>query len=278
MNYLYNDYKDIWKSFNPSKNLGYITSVLERHLKNYQYNIDEYGNIFIGDFTIEKPCLVAHIDSVHHKRSKHFTLKKNILSSNKGIGGDDKCGIVAILEILKMTDSANAILTVDEEIGGIGALNIKYEKLKNVKYFIEIDRQGENDIIFESGRNKIASDYFIKALLPFCKIHQYQEAQGIFTDVNILTEISKKCAVNVSCGYFNPHTKREYVNLKYLHKSICFVLDIIENLQDVFIWEDESKINDDEAYRIGLNDKTINMIIEAYAIGQSEADNIDTWD
>jgi len=279
MNRLYLKYIDIWQCHNPSTELNNIIKEIEKHLKGYQYYIDKHNNIFIGDFDKELPCLVAHMDSIHQKKSKRFYYRKNILRSNKGIGGDDKCGIVAILEILKQNKNVNAILTSDEEVGGIGALNIKPEKLKNVKYFIEIDRTGKNDIIFESGSNQIASDEFQKALLPWTQKYHFIEDFGLFTDVNILTKTSKKSAINVSCGYYKAHTKKEYVNLKDLQHTIYFVLAILVNIKDTFIWEDNQNWNNQEnaindiltsAYLFGANNKISDLILKAYELGQTE--------
>lgn len=284
---LYKQYENIWKCFNPSTKLNAITREVEKHLINYEYSIDIYGNIFIGDFYKKRACLVAHLDSVHVKRSKHITLKKGKLKSENGIGGDDKCGIVAILEILSRNNNVNAIFTVDEEIGGIGASNIQFNDLKNVLYFIEIDRGGKNDIIYTSGFNTIASDDFIDTLEPFTKKYGFKEGFGSFTDVNILTKIAKKSAINVSCGYYNAHTKKEYVKLSELQHTIKFVEDIINNIKNIYVWEDKQlleynnqyndfnyEIIDDiltKAHTLGYDDKVMSLILEAYEIGKNDS-------
>ena len=291
MEKLYHDYKPIWHCHNKSGKLGHITHEVRKHLKTYKYHIDKYGNIFIGNFSKSRPCLVAHLDSVHSKKSKKFSCKNGVLRSNKGIGGDDKCGVIAILEILKMNKNINAILTSDEEIGGIGAGKISFNILENVKYFIEIDRADNNDIIFESGMNLIASEEFQKALEPFTEKYGYREDFGTFTDVNILTETSRKCAINVSCGYYNPHTVNEYVKLKDLQRTIRFVLDIVNNISDTFTWKKKEYLDYNvlecdslediitEAYLDGGNEYTIDLIIQAYKIGvrEREGKKIEQW-
>jgi len=287
MENLYKDYKIIWHCFNPSLELDNMINTIKNFLKGYQYSIDKYNNIFIGDFSKNRPCLIAHLDSVHNRKSTKILFKNNILKANHGIGGDDKCGIVAILEILKQNKNVNAIFCSDEEIGGIGASKIKSKILKNVSYFIEIDRGGKNDVIYESGYNKIASDDFIHALKPYVKKYNFKEDFGTFTDVNILTGIAKKSAINVSCGYYKAHTKNEYVNLDHLYHTINFVNKIINNIREVYIWEDKQEYNIDEcedyykddtlehilekAYYLNYDDDIIKLICKAYDVGYWES-------
>jgi putative aminopeptidase FrvX len=284
MNRLYNDYKSLWCCFNPSKGLNAMHDVMEGYLKDYPHFTDKYGNIFVGDFDKNRACLVAHLDSVHEKKSVNIVLKGGILSSDNGIGGDDKCGIVAILEILKKNKNVNAIFPIDEEIGGVGADLIGKDILQNVKYFIEIDRVGNSDIIFESGCNKIASDDFIKDLLPIAKKYGFKKDFGTFTDVNVLTETSLKSAINVSAGYYNAHTKKEYVVLKELDYTINFVEEILHTLQNEYNWEGyieyeqyDENIEDFDGFNIedlieyatyiGYDDIVLSYIIKAHKLG-----------
>ena len=124
---LYNNYRAIWNCFNRSGATKTISNIIKGFLKDQQFYEDQAGNILVGNFLQEKPCLVAHIDSVHTKAPSKISLIGDKLSAENGIGGDDKCGIVAILEILKSGADVNAIFTIDEEIGAIGASNLKFE-------------------------------------------------------------------------------------------------------------------------------------------------------
>lgn len=279
---LFYDYEKIWRCFNPSKNTVEMSKILEIHfLKRYNHFTDQFGNIFIGDFTQKRPCLVAHIDSVHLKKSTKFNLKGYILSSNNGIGGDDKCGIIAILETLKNQKNVNAIFTVDEEIGGIGAGYIEADILKNVMFFIEIDRRGCEDVIFQSGYNTLASEEFKKDIIPLMKLFGLKENIGTFTDVNILTETAKKSAINLFAGYYEAHTPKEYVSLLHLWKAISFVKLLLENLKKEYPLDIASLYDKfenyycieeiiEEGYYLGMNQKQILLLKEAYYLGSSE--------
>ena len=92
-----------------------IYKMTQPKLKEYLYNelIKLYGKnnvvktnesdgfVFAnGTFNV---LLVAHLDTVHEKSPQTFMYDENdeILSSPEGIGGDDRNGVITILEIIK---------------------------------------------------------------------------------------------------------------------------------------------------------------------------------
>lgn len=240
MKKLYTNYYPIWKCFNPSQYTHEMRNVIIQYLIKLQVNYfeDSSGNLIVGDFEKERPCLVAHMDSVHDEKIDNIAYykKRSIITAKEGIGGDDKCGIVSILEILKYNNDVNAIFTIDEEIGGVGAEEMDENILSNVKYFIEIDRYGNDEVINQSGDNQIASDSFLNDLWPIMNKFGYVTGFGSFTDVNILTEKAQKSAINVACGYYNPHCLNEYVSLPDLNKCIQFVRNILIHLDNKYEW------------------------------------------
>ena len=67
-----------------------------------------------GDINI---MLVAHLDTVHKDvPTVYYDKEKKVLWSPDGIGGDDRCGVYAILEILKEY-KPYILFTTDEEKG-----------------------------------------------------------------------------------------------------------------------------------------------------------------
>jgi len=231
---LFHNYKSLWGCNNPSGKLKEIKSVLKTYLKGHNITYDNIGNMYIGDFSKEKPCIVAHLDSVHQSTGKLYSNKGMIFSSN-GIGGDDKCGIVACLEVLKQCD-VNILFTVNEEIGGIGANNIDKDKLKNVMYFIEADRRGSRDLITNLVYylDKSVSQDFLDVLNPYISAFGFMETSGCYTDLTDILPAVKKCGFNLSAGYYNPHTKKEYVILSELENTINFIVSICTNIRKTF--------------------------------------------
>jgi hypothetical protein len=54
----------------------------------------------------------------------------------------------------------------------------------------------------------------------------------MMTDVMALKELGIECAMaNISCGYYNPHTEKEYVNVPDVSDCLDMVCDIIMALK-----------------------------------------------
>ena len=167
--------------------------------------------------------LVAHMDTVHEELPRRIRGRK-IISSPQGIGGDDRCGIYAILEILKKYD-CHAVFTEDEEVGCVGAGYFAKSKLaKRIRnkmlFAIEIDRKGNNDAVFYECDNEDFTEFVTK--------EYWQEDWGSFTDICEICPSINCAGVNLSSGYYNQHTKKETINLKELDTIISEIQKLIE--------------------------------------------------
>ena len=105
------------KTYQEGLMVEFITNWLSEN--NIPFYIDEYQNIYATKQTFEVdyfPCVIAHTDTVHNIDTinvKEETLKNaqgelkpalkayNDMGNPTGIGGDDKCGVYACLELLK---------------------------------------------------------------------------------------------------------------------------------------------------------------------------------
>lgn len=182
-----------------------VKQYMESYLKSSKYHvICEDGFLYAkGELPV---LLVAHMDTVHKDVCKDIVVEDNKISSPQGIGGDDRCGIYIIRELIK-TFRCSVLLCEDEERGCIGANKFtKTDYINNldVNYMIEFDRKGSNDAVFYSCGNQ----EFIDHVLDFTG---YKQAYGTFSDISALMPASKTCAVNLSSGYYNPHSTSEYV-------------------------------------------------------------------
>lgn len=233
-------YLPIWQCYNKSGNIGAMICRVTQRLDGLKvdYRIDSHGNVFAGDFTAERPCMVAHLDSVHDTPIKKVSYKKGVISSPEGIGGDDKCGIIAALEIIEKHADVNALFCADEEIGCVGARAVDAAMLDKVKYFIEIDRRGNDDIVYRASGVQIASVDFQKALKPYADKYKYSQVWGAVTDVVSLAPKAKSCAINLSAGYYYPHTTQEVVVVSDLRKSISFASAVVSNVKDSFEYKE----------------------------------------
>lgn len=170
-----------------------------------------------GDIPV---LLVAHLDTVYNYPPTNII---EVIADNwwspQGIGGDDRCGVFAILEILKQF-RPHVLFCTDEELGGIGALQVrKTLPVPAVNFIIEIDRRGKDEAVFYGCRNPLFQQMIID--------HGFQLERGLFSDISIFAPQWNIAAVNVSAGYFNEHTLNEYINTKYLDQTIAKVKNIL---------------------------------------------------
>lgn len=210
---LYTKYKDIWDGVDNNLETIY------HYIKNHKWSMDSYGNITVTSSSKkEVPAFCCHLDTVHKEAPAITCIDNNVLVSfnGNGVGGDDKCGIVACLELLHKVP-CKVIFFRDEESGCRGSSAYNTSSLKDNLYLIEIDRKGAKDLIFKSGTHQLCSDQFKTAIKAVFK--DYKAAQGICTDVNVLGDANINM-MNVSSGYYNPHTGKEYVVLSDLEKTI----------------------------------------------------------
>ena len=177
--------------------------------------------------------LVAHLDTVHKELPKiiHYDKIKQILSSPEGIGGDDRCGVYMIFEIVKHY-KCSVLFCEDEEIGAKGAEKFTRSKVSKgleFNYIMEFDRKGSNDAVFYDCCNDEFENFITKKF--------FKTAYGSFSDISVIAPELGCAAVNLSCGYYNAHTKDEYVVWSEMQKSILAACDIISSTTDEDIFE-----------------------------------------
>lgn len=197
------------------KNFEEICSMTQQEVKEYmqsylaskQYDVVcEDGFLYAkGDVPV---MLVAHMDTVHKDPPSIIarSTDDNRISSPQGIGGDDRCGIYIIANIVK-TLHCSVLLCEDEETGAIGAnkfVRSEHVKHLDINYMIEFDRRGSNDAVFYSCDNRDFIDFVTDNT-------GYKETNGTFSDISVLMPATKLCGVNLSSGYYHEHTTDEYV-------------------------------------------------------------------
>lgn len=182
--------------------------------------------------------LLAHMDTVHEKPVKHICKSPdgNILMSPQGIGGDDRCGVYALVKAHEASPVKPWLLfTCNEEIGGLGAekFAMDYEndgrlpkgkgrlpkELSKMKLLVEIDRKGKKDAVYYSCDNPEFEKYITSK--------GFVTAYGSFSDISVIAPAMGVAAVNLSSGYYNAHTLHEYINRKQIDAVIQSVIEIV---------------------------------------------------
>lgn len=181
--------------------------------------------------------LTAHMDTVHTELIQEFYEYKTaegrtIISSPQGIGGDDRCGIYMILQIMGSTEMRPSILFCeDEEIGGIGSgkfCKSKYiEDLKSMRFLIELDRANAFDAVYYEDENFDFHDWISTET-------GYKEEWGSFSDISNLSPACGIASVNLSCGYYNAHTTNEFVVMEEMQHTIETVKHLLKTEVEPF--------------------------------------------
>jgi len=210
-----------------------ICKMKQMKLKDYLYDflksmgyspIKEDGFVFAEG--IEPVCLTAHMDTVHEIPRgvpKEVKVEGNKISSPQGIGGDDRCGIYMICDIIKQGYRPYVLFCEDEEIGGVGSSKFCKTEYINmpVNLYIELDRAHKDDLVFYQDGNK---EFHL-----WCEeITGYYEDFGSFSDISELCPASGIAGVNISCGYYQAHQPIEYVMFNEMLNSIEVTKKLIE--------------------------------------------------
>lgn len=204
------------------KELAYLLKLTEEELKirlYYYLKNKQMNPIFADGFIYAKgdiPVLVvAHMDTVFEEKPKRILYKQNadmIFNPDGGLGGDDRCGIYAILQLLEK-HRPHVLFTEDEEIGCIGASKaVEQLDIPDVKYIIEFDRRGKDDCVFYDCGNEEFMNYI--------ESFGFKTDYGTCSDISILGCNWNIASVNLSSGYYNEHTEKEYIIFSQLLKTI----------------------------------------------------------
>jgi putative aminopeptidase FrvX len=231
-------------SYKEDKMVEYIVKWLKDN--NIDHYVDEHMNVYAtkqeadvsDDFMF--PCVVSHTDTVHNldtiniremslrDSQKKFKLALKAFNDegySTGIGGDDKCGIFACLTLLKELPYLKAAFFVSEEVGCVGSRKAQVKFFENVGYAIQFDAP-ENWMITETcfGTRLFerGSDFFNicdKILTEnMCEKRMYMKHP--YTDVWALKNLFTFSCINISIGYYDYHSRNEYVVVDDVYNGI----------------------------------------------------------
>lgn len=239
----------------------YLKDVLKT-IPGVEYYTDEMKNVYATKGKLDEgeyfPMFVAHTDTVHtlvdkivvreeilvkpptfgHKYdNKEFLSLKGYTPNGQptGIGGDDKCGVFIALELLRILPKVKIGLFVSEETGCHGSSRCDLNFLSDVGYAIQFDAPGNNLITKICSGTALYEENgeFINIVKPL-----FEKFMGVvadeqshpYTDVSQIKRKGDFSCINVSCGYYNMHTSREFVVVSDVDKSISFAVGAVSQL------------------------------------------------
>lgn len=224
-----------------------MKSYLAKELSKYYRNvISKDGFLYVKGK--DKIALTAHMDTtptVEYGTRKpvkdvyeYIEDENHVIHSPEGIGGDDRCGIYIIMKILKETDYRPSIIFCeDEEIGCVGSDKFATSKfikdLENVNFIVELDRRGNNDMVFYEDENEKFHEYV-------GDLTGYIEKTGSCSDISNICPACGIAGVNLSVGYHNEHHEYETVVLEEMENTYEATLNLllaskIEDIQFEYI-------------------------------------------
>lgn len=202
------------------------------------YLIQQYGKdkcVITKDYTLafgDIPIgIVAHVDTVFEGSKKYkeyinlyYDQKRQVMFCPSSPGFDDTAGCYAIMELVKRGLRPTIILCEGEEKYCDGAIKLTKDILKcpiDLKYIIELDRQGFCDCVFYDCVNNEFEDY-----IESCG---FKTDYGSFSDISIIGPIWGIACVNISIGYEEEHTYSEILHVNWMLATIEKVIVMLKN-------------------------------------------------
>jgi putative aminopeptidase FrvX len=244
------------KTYKEERMVEYLVNWLTEN--NIDFFVDKHNNVYATkqeskelpeDFYF--PCVISHTDTVHNidtinvREENLFNAQGELKLSYKayndngdptGIGGDDKCGVFACLTLLQELPYLKAAFFVSEETGCHGSLNASEEFFSNVGYGIQFDAP-ENWMITEKCFGQVlfdrGSEFFETCdniLTESMDTNSMKYMVHPYTDVYALRGKFDFSCINISIGYYDYHTKNEYVVVEDVLNGINIGKKMIENL------------------------------------------------
>ena len=277
--------KQLYKFHSPSGNERAMKKFVRRHVRKYipgaKIGMDKIGNLYIIKGVSETyPCIVAHLDQVQRNHSKDFIpieTKELIFGYSprnrrqEGLGADDKNGIWIALKCLEKYKILKVAFFVEEETGCRGSSQADMDFFRDCRFVIQPDRRGYKDLITTIGWTDLCSDEFLKAI--GYKQFGYQKTEGAMTDILALKENGLEIScINLSCGYYEPHTDNEFTVKADLLNCLYLIEHIIGTCTEVYShadilgtgkrtgrsdWEYEEIVN--EIYEMLEMDETLSV-------------------
>jgi hypothetical protein len=205
---------------------------------------DKSGNLLAVKNYGKGPTIMlsGHMD-IYEEILPESCLIKNgsIWTRNKGIlGADDRAGIAMIINILEDLEAFHyrgmlkIVFTIEEEKGQTGAENIDKAFFENIDYAISLDRKNGHDVVTHSSIYTYSSEEYGQVFERASNHlwdgnHPYKITCGGISDLRVWSQLGID-SVNLSVGYYEPHSTDEYLNLNEWHRTYDLLIYSMELL------------------------------------------------
>jgi len=252
--------REMFSIYSPSGDEHAMVAYISNYLtsNDIEHQIDSAGNIYFKNRVegSDRIIMNAHMDTVANAVADVGVYKKDsdiIFKSknNQVIGGDDKCGVFAVLKTIMDSDinvPLTGLLTVAEESGCNGvrhAMSNHMDYFADCIFWITVDRRGNSEIITENSDYQLCSDKVKDMLVELGADDGWKSAAGSISDVSDGVVALQINGINLAAGYYNAHMGSEYVSLSDLKRSVDFLKQTLipkmhthlSNHKDDITWE-----------------------------------------
>jgi putative aminopeptidase FrvX len=249
------------KTYKESKMVEYLINTIG-DMEGVDLTSDKYNNIYVTKGVLDEgefyPMFISHTDTVHelidlidvkeeylvrpYTFGKDFGNEQTLClkaydkdGNPTGIGGDDKCGIYICMELLQKLDKVKVALFVSEETGCHGSKMVDQDFLKDVGYCVQYDAPGDHLISYSCMGTVLFNqdgEFFKTALRSITGSfgNEMLVQSHPYTDIMMIKQKSDVSCINMSCGYYNMHTKNEFVCLDDVERAITAGLNLVKDL------------------------------------------------
>ena len=148
------------------------------------------------------------------------------------LGGDDKCGgAIALTLAATTTIPLKIVASVEEEVGGFGIAQVDPQFFEDVAYALVLDRRGANHLVVAIAGQQLCQGWFAATLMRAAAetgLVVYA-VEGAYSDAVTLSQYLSN-VVNLSVGYYHPHSVKEHVSLSDLWNAYRWVHEALKRL------------------------------------------------
>jgi hypothetical protein len=244
----------LYRTFSPTWREDAMSKLVRERLDDMGIEYDCTG-LQIHNIKPYKPLVCAHLDQVGTQPVRKLEICNGMIWGDVQIGADDKNGIWICLRLLEQFPDIGFIFSTGEEAGcDIDDVLEEYDEdiLDSVLYGLVFDRRGSRDII--GCMNDYCKADFQDDVTRIGRPMEFFTNTGIWSDADMLAYYDIPC-VNISAGYYQPHTDAEFTDLDDLLKSLEFGKQILTQLDKLYKRTDYYEVNRRTAMMMAPEDK-----------------------
>lgn len=220
-------------------------------IPDYEWRTDEAGNLY-GSHpkSTSRVALSAHLDMVKTGKDIKYVVNTNGILFGidesfrpTSLGADDKNGLWCIIKASQHKSKPHIVLFEKEEVGRVGSQACNKSWFNDKDYCIVIDRKGDKEIIVEGFRGQ-----YTHLLGPMFKQvnPEWKFEKGLSCDADSIRDSID--VINISCGYYNAHTKDEYTVLEELEETLNAVTRMLDADLTYLPWQAIKEIHRHKFY------------------------------